>query len=88
MITFELREVGSLVPIDNAAYISTNDQNPGVDGVQIYTNSEGAYELFQVPTGIYNLIVKTNNYLTGQRKSLDIVPGDLEDIELQVALSE
>ena len=75
-ITFELREIGSYLPISNAAFETLNDQNTGKSGVQITTDSDGKYELKGVPSGKYNLVAKTPNYLSGQYFNVDVVPGD------------
>ncbi|MFC1558709.1 FlgD immunoglobulin-like domain containing protein, partial [candidate division KSB1 bacterium] len=75
-ITLELREIGSLLPIDNSTFDNANDQNSGVAGVQITTDADGRYELSNVPTGTYDLVAKTSNYLAGEYYAADVVSGD------------
>jgi len=77
-VTFELREPGKLLPISDSRFENANDQNATVSGVQITTDRDGYYELTNVPTGTYNLIVKTDSYISGQYKNISVVPGDLE----------
>lgn len=76
-ITLELREIGWYTGIINTLYSNSNDRNPGVLGVQVTTNSEGYYELMNVPSGTYNLVAKSRNYLTGQARNISVVAGDL-----------
>jgi hypothetical protein len=76
-ITIELRPTGSFVPITDSLFIATNDANTDVTGVQVHTDVNGRYVLTQVPSGTYNVVAKTTNYLAGQFPSMSVVPGDL-----------
>ncbi|RKY89822.1 hypothetical protein DRQ09_00755, partial [candidate division KSB1 bacterium] len=80
IITVELRPYGSLIPINSTAadYVSANDIQTDVNGVQVQTDRDGFFELTKVPTGTYDLVVKVDGWLSGQYRNISIVPGDLE----------
>jgi len=75
-ITFELREIGSYLPIDDSAFEALNDENTDKSGIQIMTDRDGKFELRGVPNGNYNLVAKTTNYLSSQYFNINVVPGD------------
>ncbi len=75
-ITFELREIGSYLPIDDSAFEALNDENSNKPGIQIMTDRDGKFELIGVPKGKYNLVAKTTNYLSSQYFNINVVPGD------------
>ena len=77
-VTIELREVGNFLPITSSLFNSSNDQDSSIAGLQITTDASGFYELTQVPTGTYNVVAKTSNYLVGQYPTLEVVAGDLK----------
>jgi len=75
--TIELRETGSYDAISDELYISSNDVDATTEGVQVNTNSSGAFELINVPPSEYSLVSFVTNYLTGQARGISVVPGDL-----------
>ena len=75
-ITFELREIGSYLPIDDSDFGALNDENSDKSGIQVTTNRDGGFELVGVPSGKYNLVAKTANYLSSQYFNISVVPGD------------
>ncbi len=75
-ITFELREIGSYLPIDDSTFKALNDENLSKPGIQIVTDRDGRFELTGVPTGKYNLVAKATNYLSSQYFNINVVPGD------------
>lgn len=79
VITLELREIGSLNPIDNSYFNSVNDDPAyaGVNGLQVVTDRDGFYELMKIPTGTYYLVAKTGGYLSGQYESVTVLPEDI-----------
>jgi len=77
-ITMEVRPYGSEIPITDSDFISKNDVNDSKAGVQVNTNTDGYYELYLVPTGKYDIVAKSTNYLSGMYPNLWVVPGDLQ----------
>jgi hypothetical protein len=76
--TVELRPYGSGIAITDSEYKDANDKVLTTNGVQVYMDRDGFFELVKVPTGTYDLVVKVDGWLSGQRRNISIVPGDLE----------
>ena len=75
-VTFSLRKKGSFEPITDATYLSANDTNSDVAGVQITTGTDGSFQLTEIPSGVYTLVAHTDGYLDGQKEDITVDPGD------------
>ncbi|KPK89893.1 hypothetical protein AMJ80_09105, partial [bacterium SM23_31] len=79
VVTMEIREIGSLNPIDDS-YFNNNNDDPsytGVNGVQVVTDRDGFFELMKIPTGTYQLVARTGGYLSGQYSIINVLPGNI-----------
>ncbi len=65
-ITFELRPTGSFESVSDTQFSDANDEDSTEAGIQVSTTTTGDYTLTEVPAGLFNLVAKTDLYLTGQ----------------------
>jgi hypothetical protein len=75
-VTFFLRDRNSLLPVRDALFQSTNDQDSTRSGVQDSLDAQGNFSLSQVPSGDYQLAVHLDQYLDGYYPQLQVNPGD------------
>ncbi len=75
-VTFSLRDRNSLLPVSDALFLSTNDNDTTTAGLQDSLDAEGSFSLSQVPSGDYQLAVHLDRFLDGVFPDLRVNPGD------------
>jgi len=63
--TFWLRSPGSWISVVDTAFVNANDDSSAVEGVQLSTGADGSFTLNRVPAGQYELVTKSESYLSG-----------------------
>lgn len=63
--TFWLRSPGNWISVVDTAFVNANDDSSAVEGVQLSTGADGSFTLSRVPPGQYELVTKTESYLSG-----------------------
>ena len=74
IVDFSLRRWGSYEEIADSVFALANDVDLDDEGVQIALDTDGSFELTQVPTGRFDLHVHLDGYLDGWFPALDVQP--------------
>ena len=79
-----LRSIGNVHDITDQDYIQKNDVSPVFtgggsttleDSVQVFTDDDGFFQLFEIPSGTYELTVKVKGYVSGRSDTLQLFDG-------------
>ena len=74
IVDFSLRRWANYEEIADSIFANTNDVDPEADGIQVALDTDGSFELTQVPTGRFDLYVHLDGYLDGWFPGLDVQP--------------
>lgn len=81
LVDFSLRRWAEYEPLDDSLFAAANDADPTRSGVQVELDSEGSFELLEVPTGRLDLFAHLDGYLDAWHRGLDLFPDQLvEDV--------
>ena len=89
-IDVHLREIGSTQDITDQDYIRVNDIDTVVvdtvagtlgNSVRVASDNFGTFQLFQIPTGAFELTVKAPGYVSGRSDTLNLFNGLTQAIE-------
>ena len=89
-IDVHLREIGSTQDITDQDYIRVNDIDTVVvdtvagtlgDSVRVVSDNFGTFQIFQIPTGAFELTVKAPGYVSGRSDTLNLFNGLTQAID-------
>ncbi len=67
-VTFDLRNRGSYVNIEDETFYARNDADPSIPGVQLALDNDGKFTLFKVPAGTFDFVVMYDRYLAKKQE--------------------
>ena len=77
LLDVHLRRPGSTLDIDDAVYVSANDDDVATaDTVEIQTDAAGALSIVSVPAGRYVLTVKDTSHVSGRTDTITVRNGE------------
>jgi len=77
-VDLSFRRWAEYSPLDDSLFAAANDADPAREGVQVTLDSQGSFELLEVPTGRLDLYAHLDGYLDAWHRDLDLVPGEVD----------
>jgi hypothetical protein len=73
-VAVSLRPWASYAEFEDSLFSAANDVEPETAGVQIDLAEDGAFELVEVPSGLYDVFFRRSGYLDAWAFGLDLLP--------------